>query len=520
MDGLSNNNLSSESNEPSSQKQPNGLDAKGDEQLANSKPNDEHRSESDRSEDGHRSDGQADTKSNEVSSNEKSEQSNEHPVPEDAEVRSEDQKSSDQLVNGVDKNSPDQSTAGLRVQLEDDQSSNYESLNEVSLDRENHKDQCSTGSDQQEANQDANQKAASQEETEFVEVFGNPDLLKRIIKKGDETVIKPERNCEVLINLEVRNQETGELIESESEQSLSVLVGDFDVIHGVDLALLTMHIDEVAEILVKPLVGYGPMGKQPDIPPNCFLLCKTELLKITRPHEMVCESLDALHHYFRMTKRKKERGNFFFERQEFTIAQHCYMKSGEILDFLGQEMVNRHHMLTDCQSKVADEERKNELTDELASINELSTQYMKVKLDVFNNLSWVCLKMKLYNKALEHVENSLRIDPKDKKALYRKSIILSHRGSVEEAIHTLQDALKLDPENKMFRNELSKLKVKLKKEIKEEKALYAKMLQTKKKKSKKEKQGSDQHLKYLATGLVIGGVVLGGVLLYRKFTKS
>lgn len=504
MDG----NALSDSNEPSSQF--NGLSSKGDEQLANGRPTGDQQSDHSRSEGD-------DYQSESSKSNDATPKVDVQELPVQGElllhdVRSEhaddDQKSSDQLANGLH-------VAGR--QPPDDESSAYESLNEASsFTLENDKEEANTAkSDQQESNQTE----ASQEETEFVEICGNAGLLKRIIKKGDEAALKPERGCEVSINLEARNQETGELIESECEQNLSILVGDFDVIHGVDLALSTMCKGEVAEVLVKPANGYGALGRLPDIPANCTLLCRVELLTITFPNEMVCASSDALTHYLQMTKRKKERGNLYFKRQEFTIALHCYVKSGEILDFLGQEMVNRHHMLTDCQSKLSDEERKREITDELNQINELSVQYMKVKLDVFNNLAWVSSKMKLYNQALNYVNSALNIEPTDKKALYRKSVILAENGSVREAVHLLEGALKIHENSKMFRDELSKLKVKLKKEIKEEKALYAKMLQTGKKKTRKEKQ-SDQRWKYLTAGLVVGGVVLGGVILYRKLAKS
>lgn len=133
------------------------------------------------------------------------------------------------------------------IKHDDEESSKYESLdNSLS---------------NQELTKETNSNDSQIKESEFVELFGNPDLLKRIIKKGDENALKPERSYKVLINLEMRNQLTNELIESESEQNLSVFVGDFDIIHGVDLALLTMHKNEIAEILIKPLVGYGPLGK-------------------------------------------------------------------------------------------------------------------------------------------------------------------------------------------------------------------------------------------------------------------
>ena len=269
-------------------------------------------------------------------------------------------------------------------------------------------------------------------------------------------MLKPEPGCEVLINLEVRNQETGELIESESEQSLSVLVGDLDVIHGVDLALLTMHIGEVAEILVKPLVGYGPMGKQPDIPPNCFLLCKTELLKITWPNEMVCESLDALHHYFRMAKRKKERGCFFFLRNDSDIstAHRCYAKSRTLLNFIGQQL------------------RKNEITGELAAINELAIEHKKITLEVLNEL-YITMNFESGELALEFINQALEISPVrfDFVWMVRKARALARLRAFDEAITLLNEIesqveVEVQDRGPSFRNVFLTISSNIKRDIK------------------------------------------------------
>lgn len=235
---------------------------------------------------------------------------------------------------------------------------------------------------------------------------------------------------------------------------------------------------------------------------------------------MICGNLDALNHYFKLSIRKKERGNFFFKRGEFETALLCYARSGALIDFIGHEMVNRHHMLTDSENKATNESKK-EISDELIAINELSVEYMKIKLDVFNNLSAVNIKIKSYNNALDAVENALLINPNDKKALYRKSVILSHKGHIEEAIDSLKQVLRLEPNNRTFLNEFKKLKEKLKKEIKQEKELYSKMLQTKKRsESTNKRTNTDQRLNYLATGLIVSGVLLGSFILYRKFVNS
>ena len=434
-------------------------------------------------------------------------------------ISNDDNKLNNEFTNGLDNLKEEEEEDNINDKIDEDESSKYESLNNSHQDEESIKE-----TKEEEIKKEVEIKEDEQEQSnEFVELFGNPDLLRRIIKKGDETSLKPERGCECLINLEVKNESTNELIESECQKNFTVIIGDFDVVHGVDLALLKMQKNEISEILLKPLVAYGPLGKQPGVPANCALICKVELLNVVWPNELVCASLDDLNHYFKLTKFKKERGNFFFKRQEFATAFHCYVKSCDFLDFLGQEMVQRHHLLTSSLSRVTNDElRKNEIADELNSINELSVEYMKVKLDVFNNLSAVNIKMKSYNQALEAVDNALRINQDDLKALYRKSMILSHKGCLEEAIATLKRALKLDPKNKTFLNELNILKIRFKKEMREEKALYAKMLQSKKKIKNKKQSTNSQFffLNYMTAGLLVSGVVLGSFILYKKYANS
>lgn len=95
---------------------------------------------------------------------------------------------------------------------------------------------------------------------------------------------------------------------------------------------------------------------------------------------------------------------------------------------------------------------------------------------VYNNLAAAQTKIEAWEAAMKSVETVLRCQPNNVKALYRKGKILDAKGDTNEAIPIFQKAATLDPDNKTFQNELSKLILKRSREQRNEKNLYQKML--------------------------------------------
>lgn len=107
-----------------------------------------------------------------------------------------------------------------------------------------------------------------------------------------------------------------------------------------------------------------------------------------------------------------------------------------------------------------------------AEIQELLEQRMVVQ----NNLAAAQMKIDALEAAMKSVETVLLCQPNNVKALYRKGKILDAKGETNEAILIFQKAATLDPENKSFQNELSKLILKRSREQRNERNLYQKML--------------------------------------------
>lgn len=86
------------------------------------------------------------------------------------------------------------------------------------------------------------------------------------------------------------------------------------------------------------------------------------------------------------------------------------------------------------------------------------------------------MKVQAFDAALKSIDTVLQCQPNNVKALFRKGKILENKAEIENAIPLMRKAAMLDPENKLIQNELSRLILKSKREARNEKDLYQKML--------------------------------------------
>jgi FK506-binding protein 8 len=314
-----------------------------------------------------------------------------------------------------------------------------------------------------------------------MDVLGNRQLLKKVVKTGEGITSRPDRGYEVTVAYKMK-LESGEVVEEIT--GLTFTVGDADVVQGLDLAMPLTELHEVAELSVDARFGYGTLGRKPDIPPGARLLIELHLLDVQSPLEP--ENMDMAERLQR-GNRKREKGNWWYTREDIAQAIQCYRKS---LDFIDDGEATFHG--TDAELQ----------------------QALDMRLKVYNNLAAAQLKMEAHDAALKSVENVLRLQPNNVKALFRKSKILTSKGQTEDAMTCLRKAIKLEPDNKTLQQDLNKLSSKYKTEVQSERDMYKRMLG-----NKQEQHRNKQHKSTSTWSMIVGGIaaVLVGIVAFRQY---
>lgn len=175
---------------------------------------------------------------------------------------------------------------------------------------------------------------------------------------------------------------------------------------------------------------------------------------------------------------KKERGNFWFSRNDFSSAMHCYRRAVEFLDAKEEEMQLLH---SDDSGLVNQEETVVEASvsgeqNDLSSLKAMIRELIDLRATAFNNLAAAQMKADIFDQALKSVNSALDLSPGNVKALFRKGKILAAKNEFAEAIECLKLAAEKEPDSRLIAQEISSLAAKRKQEIANERKLYQKML--------------------------------------------
>lgn len=322
------------------------------------------------------------------------------------------------------------------------------------------------------------------DEDGWLDILGSGDLRKRVIRAGEGVNSRAQRGQWVSMHY-VGKLEDGTVVEKDN---LKIIVGDSDIVQGLDLSIALMEKGEVAEVVVPSRLAYGKLGNPPRIPPDSVINYEVEIVDVQEADD---EENLPLGERQRIGNEKKERGNFWYTRGDYSTAVHCYRRA---LDFLDSGNQNFQESAPELQ------------------------KLLDMRLTVYNNLAAAQLKMDAYEAALKSVDYVLTIQSNNVKALFRKGKILVSKGQIDEAIDVLKKALKLEPGTKIIHQELSKLTSRKKKEETETRAMYKRMFETKEEKQK----ASDKKHKLFNWTMIAGGVltVACAVALYRQLNSS
>ncbi|KAG0166803.1 cytochrome P450 monooxygenase 9 [Apophysomyces sp. BC1015] len=210
------------------------------------------------------------------------------------------------------------------------------------------------------------------------------------------------------------------------------------VINAWEVAIPTMTVGEVAEIVCTSDYGYGDKGFHPIVPPKASLRYEVELLGTWEPAGSALQRIEA-------AGIKKDEGNDLYKKSAFEQALYAYKK--------GRDYVIE---LWDCEPE------------ELEQCRELV-----IALQL--NISACYLKLREFDNAVEVANNVLQRDPSNVKAYYRIGQAYLEKAEFEKGIEYLETGVKMtsDPD---LKNMLATLKHKQDTWFRNSKSVFRKMV--------------------------------------------
>ncbi|XP_041853799.1 FKBP prolyl isomerase 16 [Melanotaenia boesemani] len=251
-------------------------------------------------------------------------------------------------------------------------------------------------------------------------------LRKKVLEFGDLQVPHSTWGQEVAVKMQgVLEDRT--VVEKDS--NLVFVIGDGDVNQALEECVMSMQKGEITLLLADSQYAYGLLGREPDIPAWAPLLYQLQLLEIKeKPDPLTLPITDRI----RIGNQKRERGNFHFQREEYSMAATAYRVALEVL-------TTRSSDSSDVGMKAEEEEVR------------------EYRVKCLNNLATTQLKLEQFDEALHTSRDVLTLEPNNVKALFRAGKLLSDKGEYKEAMEVLKRALKLEPATKAIHAELSKL---------------------------------------------------------------
>nr|XP_046164016.1 peptidyl-prolyl cis-trans isomerase FKBP8-like isoform X3 [Oncorhynchus gorbuscha] len=252
-------------------------------------------------------------------------------------------------------------------------------------------------------------------------------LRKKVLVPGPQQAEHPAWGQEVTVKMQGVLEDRTVV---EKDPKLVFVIGEGDVNQALEECAIAMQQDEIALLLADSQYTYGLLGRETDIPAWAPLLYQLQLLDIReKPDPLILPISDRM----RIGNQKRERGNFHFQREEYSMAARAYWMALDVLTT----------QTRDGSSDVLLEGEEEEVQD--------------YRVKCLNNLAAAQLKLEQYDDALHTSRDVLSLDPQNVKALFRTGKLLSDKSEYQEAMEILKKALKLEPSTKAIHVELSKL---------------------------------------------------------------
>lgn len=202
-----------------------------------------------------------------------------------------------------------------------------------------------------------------------------------MIRKG-EPDSRPESKFICIINL------TGKYEDKvvEKAENFSFQLGDMELVQGLDMAIALMDVGELSEISIVSRFAYGSIGDESKgIPPDATIVYTVELISVHEETDLEKKGFESRKE---IGNKKRSRGNYFFERQEYNFAIQLYRRALEYLDESegGIQFTHSEEQATNSQLQELFEDR----------------------IKVYNNLAQAQIKIQAYDAALSSIDVVLR----------------------------------------------------------------------------------------------------------------
>jgi FK506-binding protein 4/5 len=276
------------------------------------------------------------------------------------------------------------------------------------------------------------------EETD-VSLKHDGSVMKKILQEGSDWE-KPEEFSKATISYVLKTKDGSVL---ETKNNFQFVVGEEQVVRGIDEAVVSMKKGEKSLLTIQPsrlmLDGVRVFESVTEA-----VQCEIELISFEKEKSKwsmsFAEKLD-------LANRRKSEGNELFQKGKYERAIKKYKV---VLD------------LFEYDSSLKDDEKPK--------ANELKTQCSL-------NSAMAHFKVKDFKESLSLCEKVLKNEPRNLKALYRRGITLIELDRWYEAEKDLKKVLELDADNKDAKKALAHLKHLRQEQNKKDEKVFKKMFQ-------------------------------------------
>ncbi|KAI7905871.1 uncharacterized protein BX663DRAFT_558468 [Cokeromyces recurvatus] len=278
----------------------------------------------------------------------------------------------------------------------------------------------------------------TEETTNVINLTKDGQVTKRILKEG--VGLSPEKNDTVTVHYDAYLFDKNILFDSSRERraEFTFSLNSGKVIQAWEIAIPTMKVGEIAEVICSSDYGYGDEGRTYIVPKKAKLRYEIELIGHW-------ESATTAEDRIASAEKKKAEGNELFKKGAWNEALFAYKKGR---DYIKDLWNCEYEQLEQCR-------------------------YLMVALHL--NVAACYLKLKNFEYAIEVCKKALDRDSSNLKAYYRIGQAYLQLGEFDEGLSFVNTGLEMSPINSDLLSLKSTIEKKKKDWINDSKRIYKKM---------------------------------------------